>query len=242
MKYIAMQILRLHKLTNLPSVVHGGRLVDGPRQVSVWASLPKYQLFLSTKNKYSILERQAKMSEAYLLCLHAVHASRLENRVVGLRRRIQDAIRKGLSSHQDAVQVAFCATICYVAPVLVLLNLPKPRKPMKHSNLHQAHQLSPTGNLMPCRLAECHNTHVLAFDHPMSFLFKGVSAQYEARLHSNAFLPTGSIVQVTHSIAATSECQNQKLQCRFNSGVAYPIIELKLVVSETCTCYPASRL
>jgi len=33
------------------------------------------------------------------------------------------------------MEIAFCATVCYIAPVLIFLQFPQPRKPVQNTNL-----------------------------------------------------------------------------------------------------------
>lgn len=40
-----------------------------------------------------------------------------------------------LTPHQNAMQVALCATVCDIAPVVLAINLPKLGKPLQHTNL-----------------------------------------------------------------------------------------------------------
>ena len=78
------------------------------------------------------------VQDAHLDRVHTIHARSLEDGVVGLVGGIQDAIWQVLSTHQDAMQIALCAAIRDVAPVLILIDLPKPRKPLQNSNLQAA--------------------------------------------------------------------------------------------------------
>ena len=52
-----------------------------------------------------------------------------------LARRVEDAVRQVLAPDQDAVQVALGAAVGDVAPVLVLVDVPQPRKPLQHADL-----------------------------------------------------------------------------------------------------------
>lgn len=59
----------------------------------------------------------------------------LEHAVVRLARRVEDAVRQVLAPDQDAVQVTLGAAVGDVAPVLVLVDVPQPRKPLQHADL-----------------------------------------------------------------------------------------------------------
>lgn len=48
---------------------------------------------------------------------------------------IQDAIREVFSANQYAMKIAFRTTIGYVSPIIILINFPKPGKPMEDPNL-----------------------------------------------------------------------------------------------------------
>lgn len=67
--------------------------------------------------------------------VHAIHARGLEDGVVRLVGGVENAVGQILAAHQDAMQIALRAAVCDVAPVLVLVDLPQPRKPLQHSNL-----------------------------------------------------------------------------------------------------------
>ena len=43
---------------------------------------------------------------------------------------VQDAVREVLAADQDAVEVALCAAVGDVTPVVILVYLPEPSKPL----------------------------------------------------------------------------------------------------------------
>ncbi len=45
-------------------------------------------------------------------------------------------IRKVFAADKDTMQVALCPAIGDVSPILILINLPEPCKPMQHAHLH----------------------------------------------------------------------------------------------------------
>ncbi len=77
---------------------------------------------------------------SHLLSIHPVHAGCLEHRVMRLPAGVQNAIWKVLPPNKDAVQVALCAAVGNVSPVLLLTDLPQTGKPVEHTNLRLVQQ------------------------------------------------------------------------------------------------------
>ena len=69
--------------------------------------------------------------------VHAVHARSLEHGVVCLPGGVEHAVGQVLPANKDAVQIALCAAVGDVAPVVAALNLPQAREPVQHSDLRQ---------------------------------------------------------------------------------------------------------
>ena len=56
-------------------------------------------------------------------------------------RGVQNSVGEVLSAHQNAMEVAFCAAVGDVSPVVILIYLPKPGKPLENSHLYAIKQL-----------------------------------------------------------------------------------------------------
>ena len=76
------------------------------------------------------------MSKAHLDGIHPVHSCCFKDGIVRLMRGVQNAVWKVLSANQDTMEVAFCAAVGDVTPVVVLIYLPEPGKPLQNSHLH----------------------------------------------------------------------------------------------------------
>ena len=72
---------------------------------------------------------------AHLDRVHPVHSGRFEDRVVCLVRGVEDAVWEVLSANQDAMKIAFCPAVGDVTPVVILVYLPEPGKPLEDSHL-----------------------------------------------------------------------------------------------------------
>lgn len=98
-------------------------------------SMPKPVVVLGRRAAAPPTVQQACNLETDLLGIHPIHPCCLEHTVVRLPAGVQDAVWEVLPAHQNAMQVALSAAVGDVAPVLLLVNLPQPGKPVEDAHL-----------------------------------------------------------------------------------------------------------